>query len=83
MEIIIFQLLSCLYFYDSGIEVPVCIRKPSRSTDCWQPREVCAKSVDCLPASKGLNLFKILINHKFLVNVINVFINWYSKCLLL
>ena len=27
MEIIIFQLLSCLYFYDSGIEVPVNIRK--------------------------------------------------------
>ena len=83
MEIIIFQLLSCLYFYDSGIEVPVCIRKPSRSTiyqpvafiycavgqqfpgagvdiPCrqstvsWQRREVCAKSVDRLPASKGL-----------------------------
>ena len=27
MEIIIFQLLSCLYFYDSGIEVPVNVRK--------------------------------------------------------
>ena len=36
MEIIIFQLMSCLYFYDSGIEVPVCIRKPSRST-VYQP----------------------------------------------
>ena len=27
MEIIIFRLLSCLYFYDSGIEVPVNVRK--------------------------------------------------------
>ena len=99
MEIIIFQLLSCLYFNNSGIEVPVCIRKPIRSTDyqrersytvssvnrlpagafiyravgqpstsrsvhipcrlstdSWQRREVCAKSVDRLPASKGLRL---------------------------
>ena len=89
MAITIFQLLSCLYFYDSGIEVPVCIRKPSRSTvyqpvafiyravgqqspgagvdipchqstDSWQRREVCAKSVDRLPASKGLIDSKIL-----------------------
>ena len=81
---IIFQLLSCLYLYDSGIRVRVCIRKPSRSTDyrpvvfiyravgqqtpgtgadipcrrstdSWHRREVCAKSVDRLLASKGLN----------------------------
>ena len=26
METIIFQLLSCLYLYDSGMLVPVCIR---------------------------------------------------------
>ena len=32
MEEIIFQLLSCLYLYDSGILVPVCIRKQSRYT---------------------------------------------------
>ena len=31
-----FQLLSCLYLYDSGIQVPVCIRKQSRSTDFWR-----------------------------------------------
>ena len=29
---IIFQLLSCLYLYDSGIPVPVHIRKQSRYT---------------------------------------------------
>ena len=32
MEIIIFQLLSCLYLYDSGIPVPVRIRKQIRYT---------------------------------------------------
>ena len=32
MEQIIFQLLSCLYLYDSGIPVPVRIRKQSRYT---------------------------------------------------
>ena len=32
MENIIFQLLSCLYLYDSGIQVPVRIRKQSRYT---------------------------------------------------
>ena len=33
MEKIIIQLLSCLYLYDSDIQVPVCIRQQSRSTD--------------------------------------------------
>ena len=33
---IIFQLLSCLYLYDSGIPVPVRIRKQSRYTDFWR-----------------------------------------------
>ena len=33
---IIFQLLSCLYLYDSSIPVPVCIRKQSLYTDFWQ-----------------------------------------------
>ena len=33
---IIFQLLSCLYLYDSGIPVPVCIRKQSLYTDFWR-----------------------------------------------
>ena len=32
MEKIIFQLLSCLYLYDSGIPVPVRIRKQSLYT---------------------------------------------------
>ena len=36
MEKIIFQLLSFLYLYDSGISVPVCIRKQSQSTDFWR-----------------------------------------------
>ena len=83
MEKIIFQLMSCLYLYDSGISVSVCIRKQSlytdfwrlalihravgiqtsgagvdipcrRYTDCWRRREVCAKSVYRLLASKGL-----------------------------
>ena len=35
MEIIIFQLLSCLYLYDSGIPVSVCIRKQIRYTGFW------------------------------------------------
>ena len=35
MEIIIFQLLSCLYFYDSGIPVLVHIRKQIRYTGFW------------------------------------------------
>ena len=35
MEIIIFQLLSCLYLYDSGIPVAVCIRKQIRYTGFW------------------------------------------------
>ena len=81
---IIFQLLSCLYLYDSSIPVPVCISKQSlctdfwrlalihqavgiqtsgagvnilcrRYTDFWRRREVCAKSVYRLLASKGLS----------------------------
>ena len=35
MEIIIFQLLSCLHLYDSGIPVPVRIRKQIRYTGFW------------------------------------------------
>ena len=83
MEKIISQLLSCLYLYDSGIPVPVCIRKQSlytdffqlalihravgiptsvacvnipcrRYIDYWPLREVCAKSVYRLLASKEL-----------------------------
>ena len=94
MEKIIFQLLSCLCLYDSGIQVPVCIRKPSRSTDyrpvafiyrpvgqqtpgngvhipcrrstvSWHRREVCAKSVDQLLASKGLSLMMLRDFHRW------------------
>ena len=36
MEKIIFQLLSCLYLYDSGILVPLSIRKQTRYTGCWR-----------------------------------------------
>ena len=35
MEIIIFQLLSCLYPYDSGIPLPIHIRKQIRYTGFW------------------------------------------------
>ena len=35
MEKIIFQLLSCLYLYDSGIPVPVRIRKQIQYTGFW------------------------------------------------
>ena len=35
MEIIIFQLLSCLYLYDSVIPMPVRIRKQIRYTGFW------------------------------------------------
>ena len=35
MEKIIFQLLSCLYLYDSGIPVPVRSREQSQYTDFW------------------------------------------------
>ena len=36
MEKIIFQLLSYLYLYDSGIPVPGCIKKQSLYTDFWR-----------------------------------------------
>ena len=36
MEKIIFQLLSCLYLYDSGIPVPVYIRKQGLYTNFWR-----------------------------------------------
>ena len=35
METIIFQLLSCLYLYDSKMLGPVCIRKQSLYTVFW------------------------------------------------
>ena len=35
MKKIVFKLLSCLYLYDSGIPVPVCVRKQSRYTGVW------------------------------------------------
>ena len=35
MEIIIFKLLSCLYLYDSGIPVPVRIRKQICYSGFW------------------------------------------------
>ena len=65
MEIIIFQLLSCLYLYDSGIPVTVHIRKQIRYTGFW-PRALrtvppvyrplaCGvdNHADCIPASGG------------------------------
>ena len=35
MKIIIFQLLSCLYLYDLGIPMPICISKQIRYTGFW------------------------------------------------
>ena len=46
MEII----MSCLYFYDAGIEVPVCIKKPSRLTIYQPERSYTVPSVNRLPA---------------------------------
>ena len=60
MEIIIFQLLSCLYFDDSGIEVPVNVAgdvkkfAQARYTGVWRRFEACGKAVYRRPASKGL-----------------------------
>ena len=100
MKTIIFQLLSCLYLYDSGMLGSVCIRKqrlytvfrrlavihhaagiPSsgacgnkpcrRYTAFWRRREVCAKSVYRLLASKGLiapvytSIHRNILNYDF------------------
>ena len=50
MERIIFQLLSCLYLYDSGIDMPVCIKKSGRSTDYQPERFYTVPSVNQLSA---------------------------------
>ena len=54
---IIFQLLSCLYLYDSGIQVPVRIRKHTLTyrayTDFRRHRKVCAKPVYRRPTPQG------------------------------
>ena len=55
METIIFQLLSCLYLYDLGIQVPVCIRKQSLSTDFW--RLALIYRADGLPTSDAVGKF--------------------------
>ena len=54
MDIIIFQLLSCLYLYDSGISVPVRIRKQIRYTGFWPVALITVPPVYRLLASKGL-----------------------------
>ena len=56
MEIIIFQLLSCLYLYDSCILVPVHIRKQIRYTGFWPVALRTVPPVYWLLASKGLRL---------------------------
>ena len=66
MEIIIFQLLSCLYLYDSGMPGPVCIRKQSLYTEFWRltliQRAVCIPRAltyraDGIPTSGGVGKF--------------------------
>ena len=69
MEKIIFQLLSCLYLYDLGILVPVCIRKQSLYTDFWRLALIhravgiptfgagVTYSADCIPTSGAVGKF--------------------------
>ena len=69
MEKIIYQLLSCLYLYDSGMPVPVCIRKQSLYTDFWRlalihravgmPTSVACVNIraDGIPTSGGVGKF--------------------------
>ena len=70
MEIILFQLLSCLYLYDSGIQVfSVCIRKQNMYTDFWRLALIHVLSVyrllaraliyraDGIPTSGGVEKF--------------------------
>ena len=45
MKTIIFQLLSCLYLYDSGIPVPVRNRKQIRYTGFWPVALITVASV--------------------------------------
>ena len=55
MEKINFQLLSCLYLYDSGIPVPVCIWKQSLYTDFW--RLALTYRADGIPTSGAVGKF--------------------------
>ena len=62
MEIFIFQLLSCLYLYDSGIPVPVCIRKQIRYTGFGPVALITVPPVYRLLAFKGLtDLYRIVV----------------------
>ena len=54
MEIIIFQLLSCLYLYDSSIPMPVRNRKQIRYTGFWRWRWYTVPPVYRLLASREL-----------------------------
>ena len=55
MGIIIFQLLSGLYLYDSGMPVPVSCRKQNRYTGVWRlALTYCAASI---PASDTTGKF--------------------------
>ena len=53
MGTIIFQLLSCLYLYDSGMPVPVNCRKHSRYTGVRRLALTYRGAVDRLPTPQG------------------------------
>ena len=55
MEKFCLQLLSCLYLYDSGIPVPVCIRKPSQSTD-YRPTAFIYRAVGQQTPGTGVDI---------------------------
>ena len=55
METIIFQLLSCLYLYNSGVQGPVCIRKQSLYNVFW--RLALIHRAAGIPTSGGVGKF--------------------------
>ena len=56
----------------AGVDIPCC-----QSTDSWQRREVCAKSVDLLPASIGLmSACSVRLIWPSLVELLRVWCRW-------
>ena len=55
MEIIIFQLLSCLYLYDSSIPVPVRIRKQILYNSFW-PAALIYRAASILDSGGGVDI---------------------------
>ena len=69
MEIIIFQLLSCLYLYDSSIAVPVRFRKQNRYTG-FQPGAFRAVPPVYRPLACGVDNRASIIYHLLAVALI-------------